>query len=430
MGKKSGGGSQAPAAPDPKATAAEQIKVNRDTAYWNAMLNNVNQITPYGTLTYSQSGGGATAPQYNMDAYNQAMATYNQQLANPQSSGTPGYWGNEQKNFWVPGTGNGGVAPVAPKMSDFMISGGTSGLESPPQFTSTITLSPEQQAIYNAQTAQERQRLDMGGRMLSNVDSTLSNPYSFAGISDAFTAEDAQTASRRGEEALMARLNPQFSRDEEALRTRLINQGIGQGSEAYGREMERFGQTVNDARTQAILQGANYGGTLQNQSMQRRLQGIDEYNAVRNAPLNEYLGLTSGVQVQNPQFQNRSYQGSAPVDYTGLVNNQYQAQLGQYNANQASKNNTQSALFGLGGQVAGAFLSNPSWLAALSDIRAKENIVKIGETPGGINVYEFNYIGQDKLETGVMAQEVEQIIPEAVFTGDDGLKRVIYGLVR
>ena len=425
MGKKSGGGGSAPAAPDPAATAAAQSKTNKETAYWNAVLNNVNQITPYGNLTYAQTGGGKS---YNMDAYNQAMQAYQTALANPAPSqgGSSGYW-DSTGNTWIQqGTGGsgGGAAPVAPKMEDFLIG------DAPPSFTSTITLSPEQQAIYNAQTAQERQRLEMGGRMLGNVDATLSTPYSLAGLPDAFTAEDAQTASRRGEEALLSRLDPRFAQDEEALRTRLINQGIGQGSEAYRREMDQFNQTKNDSRMQAILQGANYGGTLQNQALQRRLQGIDEYNATRNAPLNEYLGLTSGVQVNNPQFQNKSYQGAAPVDYTSLVNQQYQAQLGQYNANQASRNNTQNALFGLGGQVAGAFLSNPTWLASLSDERAKHNAVKIGKTPAGINIYEFSYLGSDNRHIGVMAQEVEQVIPEAVITGNDGFKRVFYGLVR
>jgi hypothetical protein len=56
------------------------------------------------------------------------------------------------------------------------------------------------------------------------------------------------------------------------------------------------------------------------------------------------------------------------VDYTSLVNNQYQAQLGQYNANQASRNNTSNALFGLGGQALGGFLggnAGGSWLSSL-----------------------------------------------------------------
>lgn len=361
IGKKS---PKAPAAPDPAATAAAQTASNKETAYWNALLNNVNQNTPYGSISYSDPSGGVYDP-------NKA-----------------------------------------------------------PQFSSTITLSPEQQALYDTQTRSEQGLASLGEEQLGRIRQSVSTPYGYGGLPDAFTAEDATTASQRGEEALMARLNPQFARDEESLRTRLINQGIGQGSEAYNREMERFSQTQNDARTQAILQGANYGGTLQQQALQRRNQGISEYDAQRNAPLNEYIGLTSGVQVQNPQFSSQSYQGAAPVDYAGLVNNQYQAQLGQYNSKVAGNNATQSALFGLGGSALASAGGPAGWLAMLSDIRAKENIERIGTTPGGLGVYEYNYIGDDTPQTGVIAQEVESVIPEAVVTGQDGLKRVYYNMVK
>lgn len=60
--------------------------------------------------------------------------------------------------------------------------------------------------------------------------------------------------------------------------------------------------------------------------------------------------------MQNPQFSSQNYQGANPVDYAGLVNNQYQSQLGAYNSKVASNNATKSALFGLGGTAASAFL--------------------------------------------------------------------------
>jgi hypothetical protein len=66
----------------------------------------------------------------------------------------------------------------------------------------------------------------------------------------------------------------------------------------------------------------------------------------------------------------------------------------------------------------------------LSDRRLKENIVKVGETPAGLGVYEYNFIGSGITETGVLAQEVEKAFPHAVVTGDDGYKRVFYGEVR
>lgn len=176
------------------------------------------------------------------------------------------------------------------------------------------------------------------------------------GLGGEVSADDVATQQARAEEAYMSRLNPQFQRDEEALRARLINQGIGQGSQAYQREMDTFNQMRNDARQQAILAGQQFGGTAQQQALQRRNQLIQEYDAQRNAPLNEYIGLTSGVQVQNPQFTSQSYGGAQPVDYAGLVNQNYQNQMAQYNARQAGSNNLMGSLFGLGG----SFLAAPT----------------------------------------------------------------------
>lgn len=45
-----------PEAPDPVATAKAQSQVNRETAVTQQGLNSTNQVTPWGNLTYSQSG--------------------------------------------------------------------------------------------------------------------------------------------------------------------------------------------------------------------------------------------------------------------------------------------------------------------------------------------------------------------------------------
>jgi hypothetical protein len=56
-----------PAAPDPAATAAAQTQSNQQTAQYQAGLNMVNQVTPYGNLTYTGTNdgkpGSATATQ-------------------------------------------------------------------------------------------------------------------------------------------------------------------------------------------------------------------------------------------------------------------------------------------------------------------------------------------------------------------------------
>src|SRR6187551_77953 len=60
---------RAPTPPDPAATAAAQTQSNVGTALAQGQLNNVNQVTPYGNLTYTSnpSGvnvGGQSIPQY------------------------------------------------------------------------------------------------------------------------------------------------------------------------------------------------------------------------------------------------------------------------------------------------------------------------------------------------------------------------------
>jgi hypothetical protein len=48
----------APKAPDPYATAAAQTASNKETAGYQQTLNQTNQVTPYGSVNYEQTGTG------------------------------------------------------------------------------------------------------------------------------------------------------------------------------------------------------------------------------------------------------------------------------------------------------------------------------------------------------------------------------------
>ena len=50
---------QAPAAPDPVATANAQQNLNQNTATTQQLLNMTNQVTPDGSLTYNQTGSNS-----------------------------------------------------------------------------------------------------------------------------------------------------------------------------------------------------------------------------------------------------------------------------------------------------------------------------------------------------------------------------------
>ena len=61
---------------------------------------------------------------------------------------------------------------------------------------------------------------------------------------------------------------------------------------------------------------------------------------------------------------------------------------------------------------------------AFSDRRLKSNVIRIGTHPLGIGLYEYDIFGER--QRGVMADEVEAVLPSAVSTHSSGFKMVDY----
>jgi hypothetical protein len=78
VGKKS-----TPKAPDPYKVSAAQTESNKETAEYNAALNRINQSSPFGSITYSQSG---TDPNSGAPIYSQqtSLSPQMQQLLDSQ----------------------------------------------------------------------------------------------------------------------------------------------------------------------------------------------------------------------------------------------------------------------------------------------------------------------------------------------------------
>jgi hypothetical protein len=74
-------------------------------------------------------------------------------------------------------------------------------------------------------------------------------------------------------------------------------------------------------------------------------------------------------------------------------------------------------------------------MTKMSDRRAKENILRVGTHPLGIGVYLFDYKAEYReacghgRQLGLMADEVEVVLPEAVSVHPDGYKMVNYGML-
>lgn len=66
---------------------------------------------------------------------------------------------------------------------------------------------------------------------------------------------------------------------------------------------------------------------------------------------------------------------------------------------------------------------------AKSDRRLKTNVARIGTTVFGLPLYRFSYLGRKATFTGVMAQDVLGVMPQAVSRDATGFYSVDYGML-
>lgn len=262
-----------------------------------------------------------------------------------------------------------------------------------PEMTGTQTLSPEVRAMFD------------------RAFSTSSQPFQAnraPGVAE--TAIDRNSVR----DALAARQEQSIGQDRENVQSDLIARGIPQGSEAWNREMDRLDRMTVDARQQAEL-GA---GQAQQQAMQSRQQLIQEALLNRQLPINELASIMSGTQMAPAFGGGGGGPAIQPPNIMGATESSYGASLDQANArNAAAANNTNAAA-----SIIAAYL-----MAGGSDIRLKSNIVRVGTHPLGIGVYEYDI--EDRRERGVMAQELAEVMPEAVFTMPSGYYGVFYHMI-
>lgn len=272
-----------------------------------------------------------------------------------------------------------------------------------PRYEATTALSGAQQGIYDTNQQTQQNIANIGRDQSARIGDLLGSPLQLG---------NEETEARLMELG-MSRLTPQFERNQEALRTRLLNSGIREGSEAWNAEMGRMSQSENDAVNQLLLSG--------------RAQANQEIMAERNAPINEITALMSGSQVSQPNFVGTPQTQVAGVDYAGMVQNNYNNQMQQWQQQQQNSNATMGGLFGLAGTLGGAAMKYGPGLAMMSDRRLKTDITRVGTLDNGLAVYSYRYKSGGPMQIGLMADEVEEIHPDAVRTFD-GFKAVNYDL--
>jgi hypothetical protein len=79
-----------------------------------------------------------------------------------------------------------------------------------------------------------------------------------------------------------------------------------------------------------------------------------------------------------------------------------------------------------GGGGGGGFRGGGGGGGRRSDIELKHDVQLLGRLANGLGYYRFSYLGSSKAYVGVIAQEVQQLMPHAVTRGRDGYLRVHY----
>ena len=108
----------------------------------------------------------------------------------------------------------------------------------------------------------------------------------------------------------------------------------------------------------------------------------------------------------------------------------YQADVGAFKAQQEAESASSAGM----GELLGTGMGIAAKLY-MSDIHVKQNITQVGYLDNGFPLYAFEYKPQFQhecghgLHIGVMAQDVEKVIPDAVSIHASGYKMVDYGKV-
>lgn len=268
--------------PDPVATANAQSSANIDTAIAQQGLNQVNQVTPLGTLTFNQTGTEA-----------------------------------------LPGTGR----PVLGPDGQPVLGADGQPLMTPdrqiPLTTATTTLNPTLQSTLSNNEQLALALSGLGKNEESQVSSSLSQPFNTSAIPALPTNPSGIDQGARDTvfQSEMSLLKPQFDQQTQLLEDQLAHQGIEPGNVAATTEEGNLQRSQNAAEQQAagnaVSEGMALGAQQFGQQTSANEAGLQEQQFLRDLPLNEAMALMSGSQVQQPSFGATPQTAVAPTDVVG-----------------------------------------------------------------------------------------------------------------
>ncbi|WP_373069806.1 tail fiber domain-containing protein [Sulfurimonas sp.] len=225
-------------------------------------------------------------------------------------------------------------------------------------------------------------------------------------------------------------LDSNYTQAENNLTSTLAKRGIansGIAAKSYtdlaGQKAGAMAQANNQAYNQAVQSGDAY-----RQQRVANLTGYTQLGRGMSGTAQNYLGQAS------QSYSNAASGAGSMFSGIGGLNNQYNSSMWNADAQAASgKGAMGGSLVGAGATLGAASIMGPA--AAASDARLKSNIQKVSEY-NGFNIYVWTWNDKAKQigvanipNIGVIAQEVKDVMPEAVIMADDGYYRVNYSMV-
>lgn len=192
-----------------------------------------------------------------------------------------------------------------------------------PSYVAKTTLNPTQMAAKDQEQQVDLKTNTLANQLVGNASSGLETPADFS--NEAIAAKTSAIINPR--------LADRFAKDEEALRTNLINRGMREGTQGFQDEMLAFTQGKNDAYS--------------SEALNNRQQAIQEIGLPRDRVINELGALLGTGQIAQPQFAStpKSSVDAAPI--ASLIQQNYQNKM-------TGRNAMLGGMFGLAGAALGA----------------------------------------------------------------------------
>lgn len=242
---------KAPKAPDPVATAQAQAGMNRDTAITQQQLNMVNQVNPWGSVTYDQTG-------------------------------TQGFYDSQGK--WV----------------------------ETPTYTATTQLTPEQQAIFDQSQAAEANLAGLASEQSAKLRDYLNDPFEFTNrdaenwawdlASPRILQQQSQNEQSLRSQLINSGLRPGTAAWDSEM-TRLTNSNTDQMNQlaltgrqqAFSEALAQRNQPINEIT--ALLSGSQVSNPAQMGAAtpQTSVGGVDYTGLVNQKYQSEMANYQSGM---------------------------------------------------------------------------------------------------------------------------------------